>query len=564
MNRKLLLLILLSFALFSCNDNTQQCKDNVEPKEKFVYDYEVYNAKDIILAEEDRGKTILSRKQLVDMDGKNVVILNIGGNSLSFYDLESGEKVHDIFVDSLGKMKCFHFVGKDSIFIGCSNFRHEIELATPQALRLIDWDGNVRKIYGYEVDQDELNKYEYDVEKLVAPENSAFVFCKGNIISSQTYSTSYGLLGTKESVDNPLPIGIRMSTKENKYHVSKHRKYAYIKEGMYYPTNCSMLVNKSANDLPIFKYRYSPMAFEWDFENDSIIGHCFKSALVDTIMPLPQPAEFGHELPCYYGPVVYDECNQIYVSTIFFNEKIYGKIKWAILFADKDFQYIGEKFEYEYYPSETKKNLALNIRKTSDSTITAYYLKLVKTSRDYNRYIDSCRNVLQAMKQNLEDKKNALLDGCPPIKFVKSQMEIKESNYKILTIYCNDGCQGCEKGALGTLLANKEVLNKVPLYIILSAYNPEHLDSYIETTGLSYFDKVAKDSTGIMKTVAKTGLVLNPRITVVNDGMVILDTIYQALDIEDKLLPQIAGPNENSRYVLNDNGEVSIVYSYKK
>ena len=190
MNRKLLLLIISLVALFSCRDNTK-------PKEKFVYDYEVYNTQEILLAEEDRGKGILSYKQLVDVDGKDVVILNIGGKSLSFYDLGNGAKIHDIFVDSLGKMKSFYFIGKDSIFIGCSNFRHEMELATPQALRLIDWDGNVKKIYGYEVDQDELNRYKYDINKLVAPENSAFVFCQGNIIPCETYSRSYGLLGTK-------------------------------------------------------------------------------------------------------------------------------------------------------------------------------------------------------------------------------------------------------------------------------------------------------------------------------------------------------------------------------
>lgn len=61
-----------------------------------------------------------------------------------------------------------------------------------------------------------------------------------------------------------------------------------------------------------------------------------------------------------------------------------------------------------------------------------------------------------------------------------------------------------------------------------------------------------------MKTVAKTGLVLNPRITVVKDGKVTLDTIYQALDIEDKLLPQITGPDENTQYALDKDGEVII------
>ena len=533
-------------------------------KDKYVYDYEVYKTQNILLAEEDRDKKI-SGYQLVPIDGKNVLILSmchsslpIYSSSLSFYDIESGEKIHDIIVDTLDIMCHFHFEGKDSIFINCKNLYYEMELQTPQALRLIDWDGNVKKIYGYDVDQAELQDYKYDINKLIPPQKE-FVFCRSSIIFRSTYSTSYGMLGTKESVENPLPLGIRMDTKENKYHISKHRKFAYIKEAQYYPTNQPIWIRKTANDLPIFRYSYSSSAFEWDFERDSVIKHYFKSALADSIMPLPYPDEFGNEIPYCYGYVEYDEYNQIYLSPIFFNEKIYGEFKSGLILADKNFQYLGDIYDPKYWPTVYNKDIILNVRSLDDSTVTINYLKLVKTDHDYDKYIDSCRNVLQTMKQNLEDKKNALLDGCPPINFVKSQMNIKESSYKILTIHCNEGCIGCENDAIYTLLENKEVLNKVPLYIILSANNTAHLDSYIRQTGLSYFDKVAKDSTGIMKTVAKTSLLLNPRITVVNDGMVILDTIYQADAIEDKLLPQITGPDENSKYVLDEYGEVIVV-----
>ena len=555
MNRIALLAILLSVKLFSCKDNKQN--------DKFVFDYEVYKTQKILLAEEDRGKyynySDSKNNQLVNIDGKDVLILNMECRSLSFYDLESGEKIHDILVDSLGGMRSFYFIGKDSIFISRSNLPGGKELETPQAFRLIDWNGNVKKKYGYDVDQDELNNYKYNIDYLIPPKKE-FVFCKGSIIPNSTRYDSYGLLGTKESVENPLPLGIRMDTKENKYHVSKHRKYADIKEGMYYPTHSSLLVIKSANDLPVFRYPYSSSVIEWDFENDSILEHYFKSALADSIMPLSAPAGYGHEVPYCYGIVLfkYDECHQVYVSTILFNDKVYGEMKWGLIFANKDFQYIGEILEPKFWPEVSNKNMLLNIQYPNDSTVTINYLKLVKTDRDYDKYIDSCRNVLQTMKQDLEDKKKALLDGYPPINYVKSQMDINESSYKILTIYCNNGCPGCEYSALYTLLENKEVLNKVPLYIILSARNKRHLDSYIEQTGLSYFDKIVPDTTGIMVTVAKSGLVLNPRITVVKDGKVTLDTIYQAMDIEDKLLPQITGPDENSKYALDEDGEVII------
>ena len=550
MNRKLLLL--LSFVtLISCKNHTQQ-------NDKFVFDYEVYKTQKILLAEEDRGKKILSCKQIVNIDNQNVIIMNINRNYLSFYDLESGEKIHDIFVDSLGRMNTFYYIGKDSIFVGYYNNKGGMELESPQSLRLTDWDGNVKKIYGYEVDQEELNNYKYDINKLIPPLNDEFVLCRNNIISQSTYYDSYGLLGTKEFIDNPLPLGIRMDTKENKYHISKHRKYADIKEGIYYPTYILTRVNKSANDLPIFRYPYSSTALEWDFENDSIIEHYFKSSLIDTIMPLSHPAEYDQELPYSYGEIEYDEYNQVYTSSIYFNSETYGEIKHGLIFADKNFKYLGEMFDNKFWPSASNKEMTLNIRKENDSIITINYLKLVKTDKDYNKYIDSCRNVLLIMKQNQENKKNTLINGCPSINFVKSQMEIKESSYKILTLY-GEGCIGCDMVTLQTLYDNREVLNKVPLYIIVSNTNPSE---YMQKYELTYYDKVVIDSTCIMKNVANTSSLLNPRITIVEDGMVTLDTIYQADAIEDKLLPQITGPDEHTKYALTEDGEVIVTYTY--
>ena len=550
MNRKLLLLIILSVALFSCTDNTK-------PKEKFVYDYEVYKTQEILLADEDRGKFVQTCRQLINIDGKDVLALNMGFCHLSFYELESGEKIHDILVDSSYMMRYHHFIGKDSIFVGCSNLHGGMELETPQALRLIDWDGNVKKIYGYDIDQEELNNYKYDINKLIPPQNYNFIFCRGNIISCSTRSDSYGLLGTKESVENPLPLGIRMDTKENKYHVSKHRKYAYIKEGMYYPTYILLWLTKSANDLPIFRYPYSSSAFGWNFENDSVIEHYYKSSLVDSIMPLPYPAEYDYEVPFSYGQVGYDECNQVYVSPIYFNVNIYGEMNHGLIFADKNFQYLGEMYDNKYWPSVSNNEMLLDIRKKNDSTITVNYLKLVKTDRDYDKYIDSCKTVLQTMKQKVEDRKNALKNGCPSINFVKSQMDIKESTYKILTLY-GEGCIGCEQVTLQTLYYNREVLNKVPLYIIVSSNSANELEAYMRNNGLTYYDKVAKDTTALMKKMANTSFLLNPRLTIVKDGVVTLDTIYQAQDIEDKLLPQITGPDEYTKYMLDD-GEVIVV-----
>ena len=61
-----------------------------------------------------------------------------------------------------------------------------------------------------------------------------------------------------------------------------------------------------------------------------------------------------------------------------------------------------------------------------------------------------------------------------------------------------------------------------------------------------------------MKSIANTNLLHNPRLTIVEDDVATLDTIYQAMDIEDKLLPQITGPDEYTKYMLDEDGNVII------
>lgn len=91
MNRISLLAILLSVTLLSCKDNKQN--------DKFVFDYEVYKTQDILLAEGDRGGYLNFYSQIVNIDGKDVII-KINGQHLSFYELENGKK-HTIYLSIL-------------------------------------------------------------------------------------------------------------------------------------------------------------------------------------------------------------------------------------------------------------------------------------------------------------------------------------------------------------------------------------------------------------------------------------------------------------------------------
>ena len=522
-----------------------------------VYDYEVYKTQEIKLEENDYNCNILGQ-QIVQIDGRDVIILLMWEKrKLSFYDLETEKKINEIVVDTIGRLWGFHYINKDSIIVHCSAMDQETELNLPQAQRLIDYNGVIKKIYGYDMDESELQENNYEKEDLLPFTGNNFAFCKNNIVCPETYSAG-GLIGTKEHIKSPRPIATRLDIVENKCHASKNHKWASIKEGEYYPTYVFSYITSTSNGWPLIRNSFCSDLFEWRFDEDTIIKHNVKSRLIDTIMPLESPAEYDYNVPEYYQTIQYLPAGDIYYNMAYFNKDFYNDNIWSLVIFDKNFNYLGEIYNNERW-LEANENIIYDWNKTDDHVLKIDYIRLVKTNRNYEKYIDSCKNDLQQRRLRCEENKRKLTEGAlAPINYVKSNMEITASDYKILTLYCNEGCIGCEAAVLNTIIAYKEILNKIPFYIIVSADNMAHINSYMEQNNLYDFDKIVIDSTGIMKSIAKTNLLRNPRITVVNDGEAILDTIYQAMDIEDKLLPQITGPDEYLMYMLDEDGNVII------
>ncbi|MBR3799951.1 MAG: hypothetical protein IKK36_13695 [Bacteroidales bacterium] len=522
-----------------------------------VYDYEVYKTQEIKLEENDSNCHILGQ-QMVQIDGRDVIVLLMWEKrKLSFYDLKTEKKINEIVVDTIGRLWGFHYINKDSIIVHCSAMDQETELNSPQAQRLIDYNGVVKKIYGYDIDESELQENNYNKEDLLPFIGNNFAYCKNNIVCPESYSYE-GLVGTKEYIESPRPIAIRMDLDENKCHASKKHKWASIKEGEYYPTYVFSYITSTSDGWPLIRNSFCSDIFEWRFDEDTIIKHSVKSRLIDTIMPLENPAEYEYNVPEYYQTIKYLPAGDIYYNMAYFCKDFYNDNIWSLVIFDKNFNYLGEIYNNERWLVANEKKI-FDCYKKDDKTLAIDYIRLVKTNRDYEKYIDSCKNDLQQRRIRCEENKRKLIEGAlASVNFVKSNMEITASNYKILTLYCNEGCIGCESVVLKTLIAYKEILNKIPFYIIVSADNMAHINSYMEQNNLYGFNKIAIDSTGIMKSIANTNLLHNPRLTIVEDDVATLDTIYQAMDIEDKLLPQITGPDEYTKYMLDEDGNVII------
>jgi hypothetical protein len=159
-------------------------------------------------------------------------------------------------------------------------------------------------------------------------------------------------------------------------------------------------------------------------------------------------------------------------------------------------------------------------------------LKVKRTQRDYNKYIDSCRNDLQNKKKKVfNNKKNLTSGNNGVISYISSIKNIEADNYKIITFYVNEGCPSCCEFVYNEIKNNRDFFENEQLYILASASNSTEAIAELSKYDLQDFSNLIIDSTNILKCLANPNELLNPRITVVKNNIVVLDTIYCSKDI---------------------------------
>jgi len=524
---------LLIICLVSCNKLPE-----IKP---CVYDFEVINTVEIVLDESDRAYLPV-REQFVEIDGANVLILNVGNYKLSFYDIDKGLKIHEINMDSTKYIDNFRFLSKDSIFITYYVDNYTEELNNPDRFQMINYKGEKMSVFGYDIDTNDVKNKGYKLDDILPTCNYTGMPICDNKVFFSTYRIKVDDVGTPEFMKNPIPFALMYDLEKQKYVISRHRNFPYITEGVYYPTSKNVVyASISGNNLPLYRYNYSSSVFEWDYKNDKIITHSLKSRLIDTIMPCEKPTHYSaNTLESFYCMIRYDKCNKFYYAQMYFNENFYGSSQHGIIIADKDFNYLGEIYNNVYWPTYSNENLLFDVSTKNDSTIAINYLKIVKTDRDYDKYIDSCRNDLQQKKKAVDEYKERFDAGKNTISnFLKSNIKIESKDYKIVTFYVNEGCPGCSDAVYNEISNNRDIFEESQFYIIVSANSKEEAITDMSRFGLQDFKNLIIDSKGVLKRLAGTDGLLNPRITIVKNNEVVLDSIYRARDIEKELIPQM-------------------------
>ena len=250
----------------------------------------------------------------------------------------------------------------------------------------------------------------------------------------------------------------------------------------------------------------------------------------------------------------YDETNNVYWAEKSYDTEYYGKNVHELIIVDKDFNYMGTIYDNKVWPWFWNGRILSDIEHIKDnSVVTVNFLKLTKTDRDYKEYIDSCRTDLEKKHKDWEEyKEKNSPENSPLIGLVKPEAD---RIYKVLTLYCKDEISDGDKMVIDSLIANKEIVNLAPIYLVVSAENEEAGASYVKKNGLDCIEKVVFDTEGIAKTDAGQE---NPRFILVEDELIKRDTIYNTEDLGSEMFPRLFGQDKGTRYIIYD-GELIIM-----
>ncbi len=512
---------IITSLFFSCNEE--------KPKPS-VYDTKILKKKVITLEE---GDSYWYNSQLVEIDNANILVFSVNSKKLSFYDIDKGKKTHEIILDTNKILNSFYYINKDSILILYKCFYPvSIEDESENQMQLIDYNGKIKTKFRFDVadtkwiDKIGLEKLLPLIEFDVAIGNNAFF---------TTFSEQNGDLGTKEFLDNPLPFLMRYNFKEQKFYVSDTNSFPNIKEGDYYPTSLNVkYFSESVNGFPVIRYLYSSDIFEWDYKNDKLITHKLKSRLLDSVEPFAKPTRYHfNKLKNGFLHVHFDKYRKLYFLDNYYSDDFYynGTPMYSAIIANEKFEYLGEIY-CKSRPSSFTKNDMLSIISINEcSAIEITYYELIKTDRDFESYIDSCKKDIKIRREKMiELKKPFEKKDSSVLNFLKSKKEISIKDYTVLTIYPTSGCIGCNDFMYNLISEMKSDLQYLPFYLIMSDDNIDYMNKELRKYDIRGMKNLYIDSLGtIKKNTVHDGL-FNPRLIVVRDNKVKLDTIYKSED----------------------------------
>ncbi len=542
MNKMIFILILFNIYLFQpCVNHPQEDLKNEDLKVSYIQDvkeisFPLDSTKDgKPLDYETSFKRIFQYCFINDIE---TLIIPINKDRLAFYDLNTFKEYHSVPLSRDRNISNFSYVNKDSIFVFYDVNKISYSTYEPLYIQLIDYNGNLTNC-DFNIDTLNFNDNTELRLPFIMESNLHPTIIDGNVFF-MTQTSGINNIGTSEYQNKFVPLFAYYSSKTKKIKTSAKIMFPHIKEGIFYNTNYKKLnYCTSSNDLPLIRFFYSSTLFEWNYKADMITSHTLKSKIIDSIQPLANQNSLPESLEAVYGSIFYDKYNKIYYSFLHLNQVLYGNYYTLLILADENFNYLGEVLNPK---------LGGNIQFYRDNIITYYYSndsihvkfkKLKKTDMPLQPYLDSIKGVLREQSQNIKQSMPKInMEGNALQSFIQYKFPKIEKNYVLLTLYAGSGCPSCTVEIKELLNENYMILRNLPFYFIYSGTTSEMTDisKYKNLDKL----KIVRDSLGIVKNISiieNKFNSLDPRLIVVKNNEVVLDTVYNWKNIQSNLIP---------------------------
>lgn len=486
------------------------------------------------------------------IDGIETLILVINNDRLAFYDISKQIEYHSVPLLKYRQLYNFDYINKDSILLFYENdYSKETQVKESEQkfffdnenIQLSDYFGNT-KICAYKFNEelfpDIKSKSEIIPFWVAATERLTSV---GSDFFFPTSSYEYNTLGKDKESSKKYPVFCHYDLKTSEIKVSKSVEYPYTGNLICYDTRFPKIHScVSANGFPLIRFFYWPEVYEWDYKNDIVKKYKLKSQIFDTIYPLPTVNSAPESLCAMFYDISYDPYNEKYYSDLLINDYFTNEIVRTTIIADKNFKYLSETIGLGLgsMPIFTEKYI-IDYFYRNDSIILSYKI-LKKTDKPLKPYIDSVKTkinknrikrekVYNDFKKQYNNKLISILDYY--------KVRNNESDYVLLTVYEGNGCPPCKQSLKKLISQNNDIFADLPFFLILSGSQMEVENGRYETfENLKFVQDTLAIAEHLGYIEGKYNM-LNPRLTIVKDNKVVLDTIYDAFHLESDLIPKL-------------------------
>ncbi len=261
-------------------------------------------------------------------------------------------------------------------------------------------------------------------------------------------------------------------------------------------------------------------------------------------MPTAEPCKKS-TLPelAQYKQIFFNNNNNLYYRVLNLPEPVYGKNKYAIIAADSNYNYIAEGIIPSGHSSreflfKNEYTILWNVEKTFANEGKLYF-SVYKLNIINGKIEDQTVKIVEnsnLQKCNLTENRNKKSGNIN--EYLQEIASIKDSNFAVTIVPVNQSCPSCVEQAINAFSINKEACENSNIYLILSTNNPVQTKEKLKETNIFISNNVFIDEEEKYLNYHKFDI-FNPRLVIVKNSKIVLDTIYMPNGMEKDYQLQI-------------------------